>query len=196
MADKIFGTLAAFSAEVPIQMNFDPEAQQLFNKWHEDLERLVRSERGLSPSLVGHLSKYRSLMPTLAGLFESADRVSEARDLSGHCQISLNHARQAAAFCDYLESHARRVYSCVIAPECRAARELARHIQAKDVSAVFTARSIYLKGWTGLDTPERVRAALSLLEDAAWVRRREPTPSPAGGRPSEDWMVNPEGASP
>jgi len=29
-------------------------------------------------------------------------------------RVSLEHAQQAAAWCDYLESHARRVYSCVI----------------------------------------------------------------------------------
>jgi putative DNA primase/helicase len=191
MAEKIFGTLAVLSAEDPIRMNFDSEAQRLFNEWHEELERLVRSERGLSPSLVGHFSKYRSLMPTLAGLFELADRVSEAKGLSGHFLITLNHAKQAAAFCDYLESHARRVYSCVIGPECRAARELARHIQAKDVVENFTTRSIYLNGWSGLDTPDRVRGALSLLEDAAWVRRIESASPPSGGRPSETWLINP-----
>ena len=192
MAEKIFGTLAGLSAEDPIRMNFDPDAQQLFNKWHEELEQLVRSERGLSPSLVGHFSKYRKLMPTLAVLFELADRVSEAKELKGHFLITLNHAKQAAAFCEYLASHARRVYSSVISPECRAARELARHIQAKDVAENFTPRSIYLKGWSGLDTPERVRGALSLLEDAAWVRRTESTSSPSGGRPSENWLINPK----
>jgi hypothetical protein len=192
MAEKILGTLAALSAEEPIRMNFDPDAQQLFNEWFEELERLIRSEQGLSPFMVGHLSKYRSLMPTLAGLFELADRVSAGKEMSGRFSITLNHAKQAAAFCEYLESHARRVYSCVISPECRAARELARHIQANDVAEIFTPRSIYLKGWTGLDTPERVRGALTLLEDAGWVRRMETTSSPSGGRPSENWLINPK----
>jgi len=82
--------------------------------------------------------------------------------------------------------------ACVISPECRAARELARHIQANDVPEVFAPRSVYLKGWSGLDTPERVRGALSLLEDAAWVRRAESSPSQSGGRPSEVWLVNPK----
>ncbi len=192
MAEKIFNTLADLPAEDPIRMNFDREAQQMFNKWLEELERLIRSDHGVCPSVVGHLSKYRSLMPSLAGLFELADRVSEAKDLSGHFLIDLNHVKQAVAFCNYLKSHASRVYSCVITPECRAARELARHIQAKNVRESFTPRSIYLKGWSGLDTPERVRGALSLLEDAGWVRRKETPPSPAGGRPSEDWLLNPK----
>ena len=130
-------------------------------------------------------------MSTLAGLFELADLAAGDADLCGEIIISLEHTRQAAAFCDFLELHARRIYACAITSECRAARELARHIQAKGVLETFTPRSIYLKGWSGLDTPERVRGALSLLEDAGWVRRMEFTSSPSGGRPSGEWLVNP-----
>ena len=171
MAEEIFSKLAALSAENPLLMNFDPEAQQLFFTWLEELERRVRSEHGLSTFFVGHLSKYRSLMPTLAGLFELADRVTESPALGEEVSISLDHASQAAAFCEYLESHALRVYGCVESPECHAARELARHIQAKDLPEAFKTRDVYLKGWSGLATPERVREALGILEDSGWVRQ-------------------------
>jgi hypothetical protein len=50
-------------------------------------------------------------MPALALLFELADGGVES--------VSLEHARQSAAFCDYLESHARRIYSMIISPENR-----------------------------------------------------------------------------
>ena len=39
--------------------------------------------------------------------------------------------RQAAAWCEYLESHAQRVYSCVVTPQLRAARELAEKIKKR-----------------------------------------------------------------
>ena len=126
----------------------------------------------LPAPFVAHLAKYRSLMPSLAGLFELADLANEG-GVNSEALISLGHAQQAAALCDYLESHARRVYACVISPECKAARELARHIQNGDLAQAFATRSVYLKGWAGLDTAERVRGALYLLEDAGWLRRAE-----------------------
>lgn len=191
-AEKVYSRLANVSSDTPVRMHFGPEAQSLFYAWWTELEKKLRSDSGLSPALVAHLAKYRSLMPTLAGLFELADSADAGRDLSEDVLIGLDHTRQAAAFCEYLESHARRVYACLVTPDCRAARDLARHMMAKDFPEVFTTRSTYLKGWSGLDTPERVRGALSLLEDSGWVRRLEPSQSPIGGRPTESWLISPK----
>jgi putative DNA primase/helicase len=191
-AEMVFSRLANLSADTPVRMRFCPDAQSLFNQWLSELENKIRSDSSLAPALVAHFAKYRSLLPTLGGLFELADLAAGDGNLCGEVIISLEHTRQAAAFCEFLESHARRIYACVITPECRAARELARHILAKDVPEGFTPRNIYLKGWSGLDTPERVRRALSLLEGAGWVRRVECAPRPGGGRPSEEWLVNPK----
>jgi putative DNA primase/helicase len=190
-AEKIFSDLANLSVDDPVRMRFDPESQLLFYEWLSELENKIRSDSGLPAPFVAHLAKYRSLMPTLAGLFELADLANEGA-VHSEALISLDHARQAAALCDYLESHARRVYACVMSPECRAARELARHIQSGDLGPAFGTRSVYLKGWSGLDTPERVRGALHLLEDAGWLRRAESPSQPAGGRPSEAWEINPK----
>jgi Protein of unknown function (DUF3987)/Domain of unknown function (DUF3854) len=189
-AEKVYSQLANLSADDPVRMTFNPDAQRLFNKWWTELENNLRGD-AFPPPLVAHFAKYRGLMPSLAGLFELAD-VAAAGRLGTEVLISLDHTRQAAAFCDYLGSHARRVYACVITPECRSARELARHIRVKDVPETFAPRNIYLKGWSGLDTPERVHGALSVLEDAGWVRRVGPTPYRSGGRPSEEWLVNPK----
>jgi len=191
-AEKVYSRLANTAPDAPVRMSFAPEAQSLFYAWWTELEKKLLSDSGLPPALVAHLAKYRSLMPTLAGLFELADSADAGRDLSEEILIGLDHTRQAAAFCEYLESHARRVYACLVTPECRAARELARHMKANGFPEVFTTRSIYLKGWSGLDNPERVRGALSLLEDAAWVRRLEPSQSPTGGRPTESWLISPK----
>jgi hypothetical protein len=86
------------------------------------------------PVFCRHLAKYRSLMPSLAGLFELADHVAAGKGFGNEIDISLDHAKQAAAFCEYLEEHIHRVYACVISPETRSARELARQIieEARD----------------------------------------------------------------
>jgi Protein of unknown function (DUF3987)/Domain of unknown function (DUF3854) len=189
--EKVYSQLANLSVDAPVRMSFNSDAQPLFNNWWTELENKLRGDSGLPAPLIAHFAKYRGLMPTLAGLFELAD-VAATGSLGPEILISLEHTRQAAAFCEYLDSHARRVYACVITPECRSARELARHIRAKDVPETFAPRNVYLKGWSGLDTPERVRGALSVLEDAGWVRRLESTPYRSGGRPSEEWLVNPK----
>jgi putative DNA primase/helicase len=200
-AARVFRRLVEMSTENPLRFRFAPDAQALFTHWLTELEAKVRGDE-LHPALVSHLSKYRSLMPSLALLFELADRASfdgfVGSSLVG-CEnfVSLEHARQAAAWCDYLESHARRVYSCVVTPRLRAARELADHIRKKHVRNKeggfdwFAARDVYLKGWTGLDTPEAVKVAADVLEDAGWVREFSGERGATGGRPSNRYSVNP-----
>lgn len=191
-AERVYMRLIALSEANPLLIRFDAEAQDLFFKWWNELEQKIRGDACFVPVMVAHLAKYRSLMPTLAGLFELADRASEGRALEGRISISLAHARQAAAFCDFLEAHALRVYSCIKSPESKASRELAQHIQKRDLPPAFTTRDVYLKGWTGLDRPEAAQGALSALEEAGWLRRVESAPTPRGGRPSEIWVVNPK----
>jgi putative DNA primase/helicase len=190
--ERIFTKLANLSAEAPIQLRFSGEAQQLFDAWRADLEAKVRGACNLHPALVGHLSKYRSLLPSLAGLFELADLVVERGALEGEALISLDHTRQAAEFCDYLETHARRVYGCMVSPEMASARELARHLSAGDLPDTFTTRDVYRRGWSGLTQPEEARKALELLNDSAWVQQQEVPPSILGGRPTEMWKINPK----
>src|SRR5437773_6744078 len=150
-------------ADVPLYFRFTPDAQDLFIAWLCKLEQKVRGD-DLHPALVSHLSKYRSLMPSLACLFELADGGTEL--------VSLEHAKQAASWCAYLESHARRIYSCVVTPQLRAARALADKIKHRKVGAdgFFSCRDVYLKGWSGLDSPEAVKQAAEILQDAGWVR--------------------------
>jgi putative DNA primase/helicase len=185
----VLSTLAELSADTPVVIRFDDGAQELFFAWLTELEMKLRSGR-LPEPLVAHLSKYRSLMPTLAGLFEMCARACTG-GIEGDLAITLDHARRAAAFCDYLESHAKRVYSCLVSPAVHAAHELAREIRAGNLPGMFAARDIYRHHWSGLDTPERVQSALEILEDAGWVRSVR-IENPSGGRPSETWMANPK----
>jgi hypothetical protein len=191
-AEAVFSSLAEMPVEEPLLMQFAPDAQELFFAWWADLEKKIRNGLGLPPVLVAHLAKYRSLMPSLAGLFQLADCMASRSSLDEGRFITLDRARRAAAWCDFLEAHAQRVYSCAITPELRAAHELARHLRSGDLVSPFSTRVVYLKGWSGLDTADRVRTALEMLEEAAWVRQVPTEPSPREGRPSEIWTVNPK----
>jgi putative DNA primase/helicase len=186
--ERVCRALSALSADCPIELRFSMEAQEFFFGWWTKLEERIRCESGLNTTIIAHLSKYRSLMPTLAGLFELADTAASDRPLD-HSFIDIRHAENAAAVCAYLESHAGRIYSCLVAPELEAAHELARHIRGCDLPSEFTMRTVYRKSWARLDSPERVQAVLAILEDANWVRpKRLP---PGTGRPPEIWELNP-----
>jgi putative DNA primase/helicase len=196
-AARVFRKLVELDPENPARFRFASDAQELFIEWLPELEEKIRDGE-LHPALVCHLSKYRSLMPSLALLFELADRASfvgfDGASLAGPKNfVSLEHARQAAATCDCLETHARRVYSCIVTPQLRAARELADKIKHRKVGTdgFFSCRDVYLKGWSGLDSPEAVKLAAEVLQDAGWVRDLSGESGPFGGRPSNRYQVNP-----
>jgi putative DNA primase/helicase len=201
-AALVFSKLVELDAEDPLRFRFAPDAQELFVEWLAELEAKIRGDE-LHAALISHLSKYRKLMPGLALLFELADRAvnggfegfvgTPSGDCTKICTVSLRHTQQAAAWCQYLESHARRVYSCVVTPQLRAAAELAEKIQKRKVGAsgFFSCREVYLKGWSGLETPEAVKLAAEVLQDAGWVRDLSGESGPFGGRPSNRFEVNP-----
>jgi putative DNA primase/helicase len=111
-AESVFRRAIELDAENPRRFFFDRDAQELFWAWLAELEAKVRGNE-LHPALISHLAKYRSLMPSLALLSCVADEPASE-------SISLDDARRAAALCEYYESHAMRVYSCVITPQMRA----------------------------------------------------------------------------
>jgi hypothetical protein len=185
-AEKVFSRLANLPTE-SVRMRFAPDAQAFFFHWWKSLEEKVRAENGLHPALVSHLSKYRSLLPTLAGLFQLADLASEDRPITDDSPVAIdiNHTQQAAAMCFYLEAHAIRMYSCIVTPELHAARTLAKHIQRHALPRQFTAREISRHSWAALDTPERIAGALNLLENYSWLRSTKKRKThPAVVRPS------------
>src|SRR5260370_34507304 len=183
-AQHIYHRLAHLDAAQPLRFRFDAEAQELFVAWLSDLESQLRGV-GLHPALVSHLPKYRSLMPSLALLFELAD--------GGAGLISLQHSKQAAAWCDYLESHARRIYSMIISPERQAAAELGRRLRGgwQRDEGMVTLHDVYQNDWRDLSTPDAARRALSILQDAGWVRRVA-LDQQTKGRPSEMYVINPK----
>lgn len=151
----------------PLAFKFSPDAQELFYGWRENLEKKVHRP-GEHPAISSHLSKYRKLMPALSLLFELVDRSSGSGDFT----VSAVHAGQAALLCNYLESHARRVYNSIAAPQTNASALLGARIKAGEIKNGFTARDVYRHHWSGLTNSGKVRHGLTVLEDAGWVRKR------------------------
>lgn len=162
-------------------LRFSSEGQEVFNEWLTDLQtdKLPNED---NPLMAEHMGKYRSLMPTLALVFHLIGIADGTA--TGH--VSKEAAIQAAAWCDYLEEHARRIYGTVMSPEREAAAILVERIHK--LPNPFTAKEVYRRHWSGLPDTAAVEAACGILEEEDWLDK-EPGKS-TGGRPlaARYWM--------
>jgi hypothetical protein len=177
----VFRTIAARPPEEFVAQ-FDPAAQAFHTEWRTQLEMRLRKEP-MPTYFKSHLAKYRGLMPRLALNCHLAD--------SGFQRfIPLSQAERAAAWCAYLESHARRIYSDA-SPKSMAS-VLGDKIQAGALGARFTVRELLKKGWAALDNHTVVLAILQELVEARWLRKEPVQRSERGGRPADAYLVNPK----
>jgi putative DNA primase/helicase len=185
---KSFGaTVTDEEGEIP-HVRFDAAAQEVFDAWRAEFEPRFRG--GEFPAAIeSHFMKYRSLFASLALIFEAVDFVGGVEGAGK--AVSKYSALRAAAWCEFLESHAMRVYSPTLDVETRAAKTLLDRVHMGDVEHGAKVRDIYRKQWSQLTTPEEVAAAIEVLEEHGWVRLATAKPK-GGGRPSEVLQVHPE----
>ena len=166
-------------------LRFTPKAQKVFNEWLTELQHTLPGED--NPLMAEHLGKYRSLMPSLALVFHLLD----VADGTASGNVSKRAAILAAGWCEYLESHARRIYSFVTSPEKDAAVILSDRI--KKLPNPFTAKDVYRKNWHLLKNRKQVEAACVVLIDENWLRKDSPRRAGgAGGRPAlPQYSINP-----
>lgn len=179
-----------FGAETPEEdlpfLRFAPDAQALFLEWRHDLERRVRSrDLEAAPAFTSHLVKYRSLFPKLALLFHLVDVADGAR--SG--PVSLKATKLAAAWTEFLEAHARKVYAEELAGNVSAAHALAEKIRAGAVVDGMTVRDVGRREWSGLRSSGRVFEAAESLETLGWLRVET---LETAGRPSDVLRLHPK----
>ncbi len=160
-------------------LRFSAEAQAKFNAWREDLEFRIRDD-DLHPAMESHLSKYRSLVPSLALLAHLADDPEVG-------SINLESLLRALAWAEYLETHARRIYGPALSPELYAARELAKRLPS--LPEPFTAKEVYRKHWRGLDI-EGTAKGIQVLTDFGHIREVTQDERQAG-RPTTWYEVHP-----
>jgi hypothetical protein len=161
-------------------VRFSPEAQEIFDDWRTKLEIRLRQNHE-HPALEAHLAKYRSLIPSLALLIHLADH--------GKNPVCVDAIERACAWGEYLESHARRVYSQGLAPDDMAARALANRLLSEDLTEAFTARDVYRCHWAGLSTREEAQKGIDVLVELGWLVEVHET---TGGRPSLKNVINPQ----
>jgi hypothetical protein len=153
-AIQIFNKLNLLEGDLanPTLQKFLPDAQKLFNTWYDKNQKLVRGAT-LSPQLESHLAKYVSLFPSLALIIHAVDS-------SPGGSIGIQSAEKALAWCEYLESHARRVYALADGP-IGSAKVLQKRLH--DMPNPFRIGAINSKNWHGLTTTDQIHEALDSL---------------------------------
>ncbi len=158
---------------------FNPEAQECFNDWYTSLQ--LRLRQGQMPEcLEAHLGKFPKLVPAIA----------LACELCGHREgtISRQSLDKAIRWAEYLEAHAKRIYSSAMNSEVIAAHALANKLP-RLIKGPFTARDVYRRGWTDLTDSLDVQRATELLVDQGWLGTEERETKI--GRPTTVYWVNP-----
>ncbi len=148
----------------PPYLRFTDAAQEVFDRWRAELEIRLRSEEE-PPAISAHLSKYRSLVPSLALLIHLAN--------DAHGIVDVDCLRPALAWAIYLESHARRVYAPVLNPDMECARALGAKIKQGKLGDTFTVKDVYRPHWSNLTYSQKAKTAINILMDYDWLSFRE-----------------------
>lgn len=137
-------------------LQFDDDAQEVFIEWLCGLENRIRSGED-HPAIVSHLSKYRKLVPSLALINHLCDSTNK--------KVSETALLRAVTYSEYLESHARRVYSYCTQPGINASKSVLTKLKIGKLSNPFSLRDIYKNHWAGIDAPKKAQAAIDVLLD-------------------------------
>jgi hypothetical protein len=165
---------------------FDDDAQDIFIEWASGLHG--RNEHEGNPLVEQHLAKYDKLFPALALIFHLLNCAAG----KSHGPITKDCALRAAAWCEFLEAHARRCYGLLADHGLRAAQMLASKIEVGELTDGFSARDIRRRQWRYLTTDEPVNAALEWLEDSGWLQSEEiGGTGPGTGRRTTRYRINP-----
>jgi len=147
---------------------FDGAAQEIFIEWATDLhgKKLPAED---SPIIQQHLAKFDKLFPAIALVLH----LVESATTGNRGLVTGTSAIRAAAWCEYLEAHARRVYGLLTDDGMRSAQALADKVKGGKLVDGFTARDVRRNQWRHLTTEESVQAALDWLEGEHWLRSEE-----------------------
>jgi hypothetical protein len=171
---------------------FDQTAQEIFIEWSSDLHR-TRLPAEDHPIIAQHLTKFDKLFPAVALILHLADCTATGR----RGPVMEEAALRAAAWCDYLEAHARRCYGLLTDDGLRGAQALADKIRKGKLADGFTARDVRRNQWRYLTSDEAVQAALDWLEDESWLRADGVGGmGPGTGRRTWRYFINPKALRP
>ncbi len=159
---------------------FDDAAQDIFVEWCTVLHRVhIANEQ--NPLMQQHFGKFEKLFCSIALILHLAEGSSGP--------VTATSALRAAAWCEYLTGHARRIYGLVEASKVTTARMISRRLAEGKLDDGFTERDVVRKQWSGVTTAMQAECALGILEENGHIQ------SLVGinviGRPTVHYYVNP-----
>jgi hypothetical protein len=183
-----FGATCEIQDDIPA-FRFTDDAQSLFAEWWKD-HHDVLSDDDLSPYLKEHFSKYRSLMPSLALIFHLVNEVSKPNPIPG--RIKKESVALAIMWCDYLITHAKRIYNGLGHSNRHSAVELSKKISSGKIPDEFSIRDVQQKCWHLLDTKETIKTAVLELIESGWLAELPVSETSLGRPPAPRFLVNPK----
>lgn len=188
-AERVFRGLLEIrqSSTEPLELAFDKEAGVAFDEWNTDIRNRARNPKfgDETPFFASWVAKLPKLAASLAVLFHLLQAVEESKRLE---RVGIDSLNLALNWCDFLEEHAKKVYSFETNAEAHAVHALAERIKRGHVEHGARVRDLARAGWSGLD-PEQLEAALRTLGQLGWLRVDE---LETGGRPSSVVLLHPE----
>lgn len=157
-----------------VPYHFAVDAQSLFVEWMKDIQNRARSGN-VHPVMESHLLKMPKTVASLALIFEL---VGDDGNTVGKKSTAM-----ALDFAEYLESHAKRLYSAATNAAVTGARLILN--RRNKLESPFTFRELHRKGWTGLSEHDDVEDALDMLLEYNHIRA-EPLED-TGGRPTTNF---------
>ncbi len=171
-------------ADEPIILQFSSAAQAVFNDWRNELENNRLRNTDDHPALIAHFAKYRSLLPSLALIIHLVDTCDA--EIASVSEMAII---KACGWCDYLESHARRIYDDATNNPLKAAKLILNKIKGGKLSNGFNPREINRKGWSGLTDTAEVKEGIEALIDYGYLLE---CVTETTGRPAISYRINPE----
>jgi len=169
------------------KLHFDAEAQPIFINWYSQLMHRLKHEDHLG--MESHLSKYPQLMPAIALLIHIAEHAAQG-NTTALGEVNKRAALRAVAWCDFLETHARRIYAMGDRIGVDAAKKVVAQVLAGKLSNPFTIGELKRKNLSGLKG-DQVIQSIEMLEQYGWIKAEVKT-TPQGGRPTTICTLHPK----
>ena len=108
---------------------------------------------------------------------------------SGMSDVSEIAIRKACGWCEYLESHARRIYSDATHNPLKAAKLILTKIENGKLTNGFSSREVRRKCWTGLTDNTEIKDGIEVLIDHGYLLD---CVVETDGRSSITYQINPK----
>ncbi len=177
-----FGAKVIPDSDEPPYFRLEPEAYEVFKDFLTTAMQRMRRD-GFGDAADEFTGKLGKVFGSIALILHLTMVVHEGLSAG---QVGERAALMAAAWCDFLEAHWRKVLS--LAKQASPAAMLAERIKRGDVHDGMTVRDLARKQWAGLSSETRIQEALDEFTGLDWIRIES---LETGGRAARVVRVNP-----